>query len=229
MKINMKELQPYKLLLPDKLIRLGNPDGDGGYLIAKSLLDTCDILYSYGVGTDSSFENDWTKLTTSKPAHLYDYTINFTPIYPQHTFHKEGLSGFKTNNCNNFLNHLTENGDCDRKVLLKVDVEGAEYEWLRHTNISELANSVNGLIIEFHDVYDINLNGTLPRLQEYFNIIHLHSNNFGGIYNGIPVVPEITFLNKNIPIGELFVGQLPLQGLDVRNNVNNPNEWNYTF
>jgi hypothetical protein len=212
----MNNWQPKKLI-NDELIRLGNPRGDGGYAISKSLLNTVDVLYSYGVGDNSTFENHFTDIT-GKPTHLYDHTVDCNPIYSNHTFHKEGLSGLPTYNCNNYLNHIQQNGDEGKNVLLKIDVEGSEYNWIYNTDMKELGKTVKGLIIEFHNVVETSLAGSLNPLKEEYNIIHWHSNNFGGSFQNIPAVPEISFLHKDIIIGDYVMGDYPIVGLDIPNN-----------
>lgn len=225
-------------LLNDYLYRLGNPKGDGGYAVPYNVMKQTDVLYSYGVGDNSSFENDYTNIT-SKPAHLYDHTVNCNPTYIQHSFHKEGLSGTLRGNpdegiTNNYLYHLKENGDEGKNVLLKIDVEGAEYEWLRNTDINELSKSVSLLVIEFHNAH-AQIAGSLDRVFDKYNVVHWHCNNFGGIINNFPSVPEITFLRKDISLeGNPVVGSLvsnkeyPILGLDIPNNgVRDDYTWKY--
>lgn len=211
----INKIRPLKLI-DDTLVRLGNPMGDGGYACPKSVIFNSDILYSYGVGDNSSFENNYTELT-GKAAHMYDYTVNCTPVYKNHIFHKEGLSGNPTSNCNNFLYHLQQNGDNDKKVLLKIDIEGAEYEWINNTDMKEVSTHVDGLIIEFHNCTN-EVAGSFDRIMEHYNVVHWHHNNFGGTYNNFPLVPEVTFLNKSIAVGDYVSTLYPIVGLDIPNN-----------
>ena len=221
-------------LLNDYLYRLGNPRGDGGYIVPLNAIKKTDVLYSYGVGDNSSFENDYTALT-SKPAHLYDHTVNCIPTYINHSFHKEGLSGTPKAEgkaegegiTNNFLYHLKENGDEGKNVLLKIDVEGAEYEWLRNTDMNELQKSVSVLVIEFHNATNA-IAGSLDRVFDKYNIVHWHCNNFGGIINNFPNVPEITFVRKDVKVGSLVNKEYPILDLDVPNNgVRDDYSWKY--
>jgi len=62
----------------DELIRLGCKK-DGGYLIVKSLLKS-EILISFGVGNDWSFEKDFIKRNKNLKVFMYDYTISTTHI-----------------------------------------------------------------------------------------------------------------------------------------------------
>lgn len=211
----INKIRPYELL-NDYLLRLGNPTGDGGYSVPNHAMRNTDILYSYGVGDNTSFEEDYI-LRTGKTSHGYDHTIDFKRNITNYTFHKEGLSGNKTDNTNNFLYHLKENGDEGKNVLLKIDVEGAEYEWIYNTDITEVSKSVTVLVIEFHNA-SCNIAGSLDRLFDKYRVVHWHSNNFGGIVNNFPEVPEITFLHKDIEIGDFTTKNYPIIGLDVPNN-----------
>lgn len=215
--MNIQQIRPNELI-NDFLFRLGNPTGDGGYAVPYNVMKQSDILYSYGVGDNSTFENHYTSIT-GKPAHLYDHTVEGSQSgYGNHTFHKEGLSGLDEGITNNFLYHLKENGDESKNVLLKIDVEGAEYEWIRNTDINELSKRVSCLVIEFHNA-NTYMSGSLDRILDKYNVAHWHCNNFGGIINHFPEVPEITFLSKSIPVGEYVKDkQYPIIDLDIPNN-----------
>ena len=48
-------------------------------------------------------------------------------------FKKEGLGPDKTENCNTLENYIVQNGDKNKKLILKMDVEGAEWDALLQT------------------------------------------------------------------------------------------------
>ena len=80
-------------------------------------------------------------------------------------------------------------------VILKIDIEGAEYEIL--FNATKLTK-INCLIIEFHDInrkMDLFLT-ILYQLRSHFVISHLHINNFVEQKDGVPDVIELTLINK---------------------------------
>jgi hypothetical protein len=75
-----------KLIIPKKLnflspyvtrnlMRLGNK-GDGGYVIPKILINKVDILISFGISNDWSFEIDFKKLNPNLIIHAYDHTVS---------------------------------------------------------------------------------------------------------------------------------------------------------
>ena len=119
----MKQVfRPYEIL-NDTLIRLGSPIGDGGYIITQNVLDKVDVLYSYGTNHEISFERDFA-IRTGKQVYLYDMTCVETDLLPNMTFYKEGLSGLKHKDTDNLLAHIAAHNDQDKKVLVKMDVEG---------------------------------------------------------------------------------------------------------
>lgn len=180
-----------EIILPKKvkteLIRLGNPH-DGGYAIEIGTLERVDALYSYGVGNNLTFEVDfWNK--TQKPVFIFDHTVD-DPKIPNLIFKKEGLAAIPKEGYNNFIN-------CNKhkNVLLKMDIEGSEVNWIKETNFNL---PVDTLIIEFH-----NLPQDLPfiqKIKEHYNIVWIHGNNAGKIIDGFPTILEVTFVKKSLNI-----------------------------
>lgn len=121
----------------------------------------------------------------------------------------------KRNNKEITINEIMQN---KKKVFLKVDIEGSEYEVLR--DIKKNINKIDFLIIEFHDV-DKNIRKIKNFLSKNnLKIIHLHANNYGGVNrNKIPKVLELSMLNlktislKNIKSKKKY----PIMNLDYKN------------
>ena len=219
----MKDLiKPYHI--QEKLIRLGSL-GDGGYIISLDILSKTDICYSYGIGDNVDFDLAYIK-STGKNVHQYDHTIDFNRIpHKNSNFiqHNEGISGTKTDKTDNYLNHLIINGDTNKQVLLKMDVEGAEYEWLLNTDIEQIAKNTPCIILEFHWVgsYKNIFIDVINKLNKYYKVVHIHQNTYGGMVEGIPDVPEITFVrNDNELLGEPIAVTYPIIGLDYPNAAN---------
>ena len=114
-------------------------------------------------------------------------------------------------------------------VFVKMDIEGAEYrvldDLLRHSK------NIVAMVVEFHDVDILPklFNSLVEKIKRDFYIVHIHSNNMGGIapFN-FPIVPEITFLNKSFfksvpPSSDL---KYPVPGLD---RPNQPALADFTF
>lgn len=83
-----------------------------------------------------------------------------------------------------------------QKTILKVDIEGGEYELLPELFDSDFA----AIIVEFHECSS-NLeifNAAIERSRKFFAISHIHINNFASVNDGIPNVIEVTFVNRNL-------------------------------
>lgn len=203
-------------------VRIGNQH-DGGYVVPLQSIARSKALFSYGVGTDVSFEKAYID-STENAVFCYDHTIESfvnvdEPYNSKITYFKEGLSGIKTENTNNFLEHY-EQSKIQERVLLKADVEGAEFEFILNTDIKRLAEVTTGLIFEFHYIQDPsrkdNAFKCLEKLNEYYYLCHLHGNNYASsfVYEElqpnnyiktylVPEVLELTFVNKDLVPYEL--------------------------
>lgn len=215
-------------------VRLGN-DWDGGYVIPVSLLAKSDCLFSYGIGTDTAFEQDFISCS-DKTAYCFDHTINELFNIPEKlksffNFNKEGLSVSKEKDKNNFLNHAQQK-DVNRNILLKMDTEGAEYDFLSKVDLKELSKLTTGMVIEFH--YLTNLENVekflnlVKSINQYYLLCHVHGNNYGGNFEYqqkgktyiMPHFLELTFINKNF-VREFDVDRRPFPNpyLDKKNEL----------
>lgn len=197
-------IQP--LRVKSRLIRLGNPH-DGGYVIEIGSLQRVDALYSYGVGGNVSFELDFFHMS-KKPVFIFDHTVD-DPLVPNLTFKKEGLGSMPKKGFNNFLSCNTH-----KNVLLKMDVEGAEVEWIQEMDFETLP--VDTLIVEFHNLpKDLTL---IEKIKKYYDIVWIHGNNFSQMMMGVlPRLLEVTFVRNNLDIYDgLATKKYPLE-IDSRN------------
>ena len=85
----------------------------------------------------------------------------------------------------------------EKRVFLKIDIEGYEYRIL--DQILEIQNKLTGLAIEFHNC-DLNLKKIQFFIEKFdLNLIHIHHNNWSSISDkGIPTALELTFAEKKI-------------------------------
>lgn len=114
--------------------------------------------------------------------------------------------------------------ESSRRVVLKVDIEGAEYAAFASTPLSSLS-AVTLLLVEFHDVsrHLGELEALSARLAPGFAIAHVHANNFGAVREGWPEVLEIAWVRRGIcPSGGVAPPELPLAGLDRPNDSRRP-------
>lgn len=146
-------------------------DGDGGYVILDDPLGATHLL-GYGVDKDVSFENQLTEAWGIK-AHVFDHTIEEVPfVGPNVTYVKEGIGAEDTTPLFTLENHVNRFVPEGSNFILKMDVEGAEWDVLKTADLSR----VSQLIIEFHDLQDDHWD-VIRKLNETFYLVHIHGNN----------------------------------------------------
>ena len=108
-------------------------------------------------------------------------------------------------------------------ILLKVDIEGSEYEII--DQIVDSSHKILSLIIEFHEVdkYEDIFEDKIKLLKSKFEIIHIHGNNNTGTQRiNLPKTLEITFVNKENykDHNKEFRYDFPVKEIDFPNNLN---------
>lgn len=249
-------LRPYQV---NSKIRLGRPK-DGGYVLENDSLDHIDVVYSYGVGWEVSFEKAlyrrtkrtirifdptmfdvsniplnikrgafWITKYLAKVVYFKSYLFALPVAGYKILFYNEGLATRKLYKYDTFENHIKRFGDLGKRVMLKIDIEGGEYEMFSDEGFQKSLENVVQIAIEFHDVQKRlgELERLIKRLSGRFSIAHFHANNFGGVFEiqgkQMPHTIELTFvrnsfLKKNLP----DLTPMPVDGLDYPNNLNLP-------
>jgi hypothetical protein len=117
-------------------------------------------------------------------------------------------------------------GNAERWVLVKMDIEGAEYDSLAAAD--GRLERVSVLAVEFHELGRnwSRFTATMQRLAEQFVIAHVHGNNCLGYVPGTPVPEtlEITLVHRSLVPGILpaAVAAYPLPLLDAPNDRRRP-------
>ena len=240
------------------LIRIGK-NNDGGYLVDETSMIKTNVLLSFGIDHDWSFEENF-YLNTNCLVHAYDGSVGLIffikklkmrikgmitkpnkdyfevskywfrlPINFYKFFNvikdKKGPNHYEkfVGNKKNFItfNETLENIPIeDKKIYLKIDIEGNEYSLL--DEIIKNEELFTGLVIELHEV-----NKNIKIIENFINlfalkIVHIHINNYGEAkQNKLPDVIELTFsrFSNSNNIG----GNLP-HSLDQSNDINS---WPY--
>ena len=105
-----------------------------------------------------------------------------------------------------------------RTTILKIDIEGGEWEILKTESDYDLLIDVPVLIMEIHDTRKKEFLELVKSLQRDFWIAHLHGNTSGGCEeSGMPLYLEATFVNSRYPAMAGFRKSLPLPSLDFSN------------
>jgi hypothetical protein len=194
----MKNITLPKILEPFycvDLIRLGRVN-DGGYLVNKKDVIKSSRLLSFGVGDDTSFEEDFVKLNDCQ-IDAYDGTIEAQPKFfnsPNKKIHFSNIGHVPGNKKISEL--LTET---DSNVFVKCDIEGSEYDILNELIIH--SNKFSGIVIEFHDVYQYPLFNLVSNFISKISLklVHTHMNNisYAESPNGyLPGCIELSFTSS---------------------------------
>lgn len=117
-------------------------------------------------------------------------------------------------------------GRADCRVLVKIDIEGAEYDVL--SGPIDCLSQASALLVEFHR---LNVNwprfvACLSALRRTFHVVHVHGNNFDGCIEGtaVPQTLELTLVNRTLlPAAPApATGLFPRAGLDMPNTRKRP-------
>lgn len=191
------------------LQRFGDVD-DGGYLLCANLLDRIGSVYSYGIDGRDNFGcsiarahsivvHQFDPFNTDRPACNNELTL----------FHEEGIADKsftdKSNRRFDSLEaHIKRHGDENKPLLVKMDVEGAEWDSLLALSDATFSQ-IQQLTMEIHWLYSAGTTDKMERafvrLSEHFYVAHVHNNN-NRCGSGSTIfqsdVMEVTYVNKNV-------------------------------
>jgi hypothetical protein len=221
------ELQPVKLRTCE-LARYGE-DHDGGYLACRNLLSDVRSAYSYGI---SGYDGWGCEVSTelNVPVHQYDCFDTRHPSCPTGTpiFHAECIASSRSTDAqgrvfDSMENQIASNGDSEKHIIVKVDVEGAEWDSMLKTP-DPVFERIDQMIFEFHGV-DRNIarsREVILRLKKFFHVAHLHINNYScrpGLQPFGGWAYEVTFVSKRLATVDPGGTSVRLPNpLDSRNN-----------
>ena len=132
-------------------------ENDGGYLLCENYLKSLEVAYSYGI----SGEDRWgCEIAKSFQIPVYEYdcfdkSIPICEVSPFLKFNEECLAGklaeIENRKYGTLEKHISENKDNGKKLVLKLDIEGDEWEALRNTSKQNIEQILQ-MVVEFHDV-----------------------------------------------------------------------------
>ncbi len=201
----LAELQPV-VLKNCTLKRFGSAN-DGGYLMCENLIEPLDAAYSYGVGRN----DDWGCELSRRyhvPVHQYDC---FDPARPTcnggtFVFHNECVGDRTGDRGSHFFdtleNQIRKNGDTGRRLIIKMDIEGAEWDSLLAVP-DELLASIPQIAMEMHGFDDPKIVEVLRKLKRHFYLVNLHFNNWSCTHKAAPLPAwayQVQWVNKRIGV-----------------------------
>ena len=218
------EIQPVKVTNCE-LQRFGEAH-DGGYLLCANLLGGAKAGYSYGIsgydGWGCELSRRW-----HIPVHQYDCFDLRQPSCPdgQTVFHGEcvgtGRSVQDGRPFDTLSSQFAKNGDQGKPLVMKMDVEGAEWDsfLLAPDGVFE---QIDQLDVEFHQVEDDKFVAVMQRLKGFFDIAHVHYNNFS-CDPGLKPFPswafEVLLVSKRIAASDGSPAPAGPSALDAPNNA----------
>ena len=196
-------LQPV-VLSNCELQRFGEPN-DGGYLMCGNLLGEVEAGYSYGIANYDGWGCDVaTRLRV--PLHQYDCFDTRQPACRsgKTVFHAECVAESRKTEAGRIFdtlqNQFARNGDAAKRLVVKMDVEAAEWDSLLHAS-DETLQRIDQLAIELHGMHEAQHIEVVNRLKQFFHIVHIHFNN-NTCVTGIEPFPawayEVLFVSKRI-------------------------------
>jgi hypothetical protein len=206
---------------------------DGGYLMCGNLIGGSETGYSYGINGYDKWGCD-VAARLDVAVHQYDCFNTTQPacFRGETIFHAECVDDTRSTDdgraFDTIASHFSGNGDASKRVVLKIDVEGAEWDALL-TAPDDVLKQVDQLVVEFHFVEDEQFRwiedvkhlDVVRRLRQFFEVGHIHFNNASCI-GDLPPFPssayEVLFVSKRLAV----IGPSPridtLHPLDAPNN-----------
>jgi hypothetical protein len=217
------EIQPVQISNCE-LKRFGEPH-DGGYPLCANLLGAVKAGYSYGISGYDGWGCEISRRLQIR-VHQYDCFDLREPSCPggQTVFHGECIGTAKETQdgrpFDTLANQFARNGDASTPIVMKIDVEGAEWDSFLFAPDSTLSQ-IDQLDVEFHHVDEPKYVETMRRLKRFFYVAHVHYNNFSCDSSVAPFPSwafEVLLVNKRIASSDGSAAP-PATGVDSPNNA----------
>jgi hypothetical protein len=192
----MKPLVPHRARGVEK-IRVGAA-GDGGYIM---LNDTAGIeaAYSLGIGGDVSWDLAMARL--GLPIFQFDHTVEGPPVaHELFRFHQRKIGPVPdpASRTVSLDQLLRDNAHLGRNLILKIDIDGAEWDVIDQLD-GDLLKNFRQIICELHDLnrfidpaWNARAARVIAKLTRCHRLIHVHGNNFVlPFWNGVADFPDV--------------------------------------
>lgn len=201
----LSQLQP--VALTNCTFKRFGSANDGGYVMCENLIEPQDSVYSYGVGTNDDWGCDMSR-RYHVPVQEYDC---FDPARPAcdggtFVFHNECVGNKAAQKDGHVFdtleNQIRKNGDAGRRVIIKMDIEGAEWDALLAAPDEVLA-AIPQISFEMHGYDDPKILEALRKLHRHFYLVNLHFNNWCCTSRAAPLLAwayQTHWVNKRIGV-----------------------------
>lgn len=199
-------------------IRIGNPHLDGGYIMTNDFKG--NIAYSFGIDKDITW--DAQMVEKGYDVFMYDPTVDFSCENPKLHFFKEGIAGHDSDQFKTLKTFLDRNNHSGKNMILKMDVEGAEWDFLNTVDEKTL-NRFDQIVMELHGIISTSLPEKvielISKLNRTHSLVHIHGNNttatlkIGNIIYHDCI--EVTYIKGETYDGEVI---LPIS-IDIPNDI----------
>jgi hypothetical protein len=228
---NIQSVQ--ELLVPslsnDLSFRRIGDSADGGYVLIDDFRGDEHCL-SFGVGGNWSFDLAISELISS--VDMFDHTVEKPGnLPPKVIFHPYGISEFSGGEFVSVHDVFTAVPH-EKDIVLKIDIEGAEWEVLGALSGAEKARCKQ-IIVEYHNLHEVGNQDFLDQatlvlksLNESHFLVNLHANNWAkfDLISGVPFpdVIEVTYYRKERGILDNPKSISMLSDLNTPNNPQRP-------
>jgi len=201
----LAELQP--IALKNCTLKRFGGANDGGYLMCENLIENLDAAYSYGIGGN----DDWGCEVSRHyrvPVHQYDCYDPRRPTCKGGTFvfHNECVGDRarveESRVFDTLESQIKKNGDTGPRIIMKMDIEAAEWDTLLATS-DELLASIPQLAMELHGNKDPKILTVIRKLKRHFYLVNLHFNNWSCTPLATPLPAwayQVLWVNKRIGV-----------------------------
>jgi hypothetical protein len=199
------ELQPIALANCE-LRRFGEPH-DGGYVMCANLLGAARAGYSYGISGYDQWGCDVSR-RFDVAVHQYDCFDLDRPACPDGNtvFHEEcvgpAAAEVAGRRFDTLERQMEKNGDGASRVVVKMDVEGAEWDTFLESPDAVL-DRIDQLSVEFHGSGHERYLAAVLKLKRFFHVANLHFNNYS-CQDGLAPFPswayEVLFVSRRLGV-----------------------------
>ena len=214
------------------MVRLGS-DGDGGYVLSSDI-SAGTVCVSGGVDVNVDFEVDlWEKFGVV--CHCYDASVSGLPIQSSGLSFHSLFMGAEDSESFRGLDSINAALSGSQLSILKLDIEGWEYEVLLGASIQSLER-FDQIVMELHDLHFLDTKShcrmielLLTKLTRHFKLVHAVPNIDCGYFSLhgkiIPHVLELTFVNSKNTNLQRLSNKFSISSLDKRLNTEKLPRW----